>query len=328
MYRTSLTLIAILGALAGGLATAGDDPGRSLDAACTRPAWTGALPDPSSASREQMLEAQAAVREFDAAVAEYSACLESGARAATAAAGPEAADGIAAARASRNDAAVADAERVASDFNERLRAWRNSGRHGGAEVVPPRLAGTASQEAVNRCYPWQSRRENEDARINVTVIIEPDGSVREVRTPDGTPDHLARAARCVGEQLRFTPATVGGKSVVSEATVPIDLSVAREGRRNAPVLSPTLAATEPEIVAAHAACWPDGFDRRGEPLVEITVDVTGTVTWSRIARSSGDGTVDDIGRCIIHSLRFNPATRDGAPVESRVNWPVRVYPPY
>ncbi|MEZ5568452.1 MAG: hypothetical protein R3E54_08965 [Halioglobus sp.] len=115
MKAITLTL---LGLLSAGSAWAQD---------CTAP-QAPTIPDGSSASMEQMLEGQQAVKTFQAANSEYMTCLDPQIAAASArATAEEASDGDRAALKSLEEAynaAVSREEAVAGEFNKQIREYK------------------------------------------------------------------------------------------------------------------------------------------------------------------------------------------------------------
>lgn len=88
-------------------------------AACEAPSPV-AMPDGSSATREQMLEAQAQVRAYQAAMNEFLACIDSE----LASEGERAPEEFKSLMVARHNAAVTEMESVAAAFNDQLRAFR------------------------------------------------------------------------------------------------------------------------------------------------------------------------------------------------------------
>jgi hypothetical protein len=78
------------------------------------------LPDGATATREQMLAAQAQVRAYQTAMNEFLACIDSELDAE----GEQAPDEFKSLMVSRHNAAVAEMEGVADAFNAQLRAFR------------------------------------------------------------------------------------------------------------------------------------------------------------------------------------------------------------
>ncbi|HSC17182.1 MAG TPA: hypothetical protein VLI71_18775 [Gammaproteobacteria bacterium] len=87
--------------------------------ACEAPSPV-AIPDGSTATREQMLAAQAQVRAYQAAMTEFLACIDSDLDSE----GEQVPEEFKSLMVSRHNAAVAEMEGVAAAFNDQLRAFR------------------------------------------------------------------------------------------------------------------------------------------------------------------------------------------------------------
>lgn len=87
--------------------------------ACEQPAAV-AVPDGATSTREQMIEGQALVRAYQAAMNDFLACIDGELEAE----GEQAPAEFKSLMVSRHNAAVAEMEGVAAAFNEQLRAYR------------------------------------------------------------------------------------------------------------------------------------------------------------------------------------------------------------
>ncbi len=101
--------------------------GAAAQNTCIYPRPPESLPDGRTATRDQMVEAFAAVKQFDADIAAYNTCLELELQSVLA--NPELAEPdrqrLRAMQAQKNNAAVDHAEQVAQNFNEQLRAFNS-----------------------------------------------------------------------------------------------------------------------------------------------------------------------------------------------------------
>lgn len=115
--RTPFALLTAALALAAGMASA--------QASCIYPRPPENIPDGSTATRDQMLAAFTAVKQFDTDIAAYNTCLQLELEQILA--NPEVAvadkERVRVMQAQKNDAAVDHAEQVAARFNEQLRAF-------------------------------------------------------------------------------------------------------------------------------------------------------------------------------------------------------------
>jgi len=96
--------------------------GCGFAAAACEPPTPVAMPDGATATRDQMLAAQAEVRAYQAAMNEFVACIDSDLEAQ----GEKAPDEFKSLMVSRHNAAVSEMEGVAAAFNEQLRAFRTA----------------------------------------------------------------------------------------------------------------------------------------------------------------------------------------------------------
>lgn len=87
--------------------------------ACENPAAV-AIPDGKSSTMEQMLAAQADVKTYQAAMAEFLACID----AELEAEGEKAPEEFKSLMVARHNAAVAEMEGVAAAFNDQIKAYR------------------------------------------------------------------------------------------------------------------------------------------------------------------------------------------------------------
>jgi protein TonB len=72
--------------------------------------------------------------------------------------------------------------------------------------------------------------------------------------------------------------------------------------------------------------YPPSARRRGlegRVVLDLTIDAGGRTVAVALVRSSGVGSLDDAAREAVAGWRFRPAHRDGQPVESRRQVPIR-----
>lgn len=93
-------------------------------AECTRPTAPESLPDGATADLETMLEGQKAVKAFDTATNAYLDCLTQEGEAAAEEESPE----EQLERVEMHNAAVAEMEAVAAEFNEEIREYKSRGQ--------------------------------------------------------------------------------------------------------------------------------------------------------------------------------------------------------
>jgi TonB family protein len=315
-------LMAILGA---GSAAADGDAAAALDAACVRPAWDGELPDPAVATQEEMFEGHRSIKAFDQAVATYGGCLATTETRLVEDGGDP--TFVREARSERNDGAVGEAERLATEFNSRLRMWRE--RQQAPMAVPPEILGFTDPRAAGGCYAAELRRSGTEIRASVTLAVDAEGKARVKEWPLGVSEGYKKTVLCLLKLLRISPGTLDGHPVPSEATLPVALSLYdTPGMPIRTRFEPPVAISTPEeLRQAQAECAPAEFRGHGEPGVEVKVSAAGKVSGIRIVQSSGDPAVDRVAECIIGKTRFAPGTRNGAARHMTMTTTVRIGTP-
>jgi hypothetical protein len=102
--------------------------GTLAQAECTYPRAPSDLPDGRTATQEQMVVGMKAIKDYNAQVTTYLACLDEKMNADIAAAGPDASSDviaqIKAINAKRHNAAIEELESNAAGFNEQVRTFR------------------------------------------------------------------------------------------------------------------------------------------------------------------------------------------------------------
>lgn len=299
-------------------------PGEALDAACTAPAWSTALPTSTGATQEQMAEAARALRDFDAAVTAYGECLQrESSRIGTDPAMTEAQQAaLRDAQADRNDAAVEEVEQLAEAFNAQVRAWRKAQEADG-DFTPPKLKSSLTSRQRDRCFPFDVLGAQTEMQLRLIVQVEPDGAARIAEYPPGLSTEMKEASDCAIKTLNFEPATRNGTAVAAKVRLPINFN---QGDRRVERSMPVVVSDAAEIASLRQACQPAGLASGGDVLVEINVSRKGTVTGTRVLRSAGSPEADAAAECILRGTRFSPSTRNGTEVESTVQWTVTIVP--
>lgn len=116
MKKTTLAFLTLLAALGA----------TGAQAACIYPRAPENIPDGSTATVEQMIAAQQAVKQFDADITAYNACLDMELQSLLADPNLDEArrNELRAMQVKKNNAAVDEAQAVADRFNEQLRAFK------------------------------------------------------------------------------------------------------------------------------------------------------------------------------------------------------------
>ncbi|MBX3702903.1 MAG: TonB family protein [Steroidobacteraceae bacterium] len=283
--------------------------------ACKMPSTQLAIPDGSKATETEMRQAQDAFREFDASVTAYSTCLarelsrQLEAR-------PEDRESLESIRADLNDAAIAEAERLAAEINWAVRAYRSRGQ------VPPRLRGLPDERVQERCYP----RSIERMDVRVYVMVAATGAVEQIEMPPNLTEEMRAAVRCIVGSLQLDPATRDGRAEASWVTLPIRFA-RPEDDLNATLQPARLLTGEPDLAKAMGHCRSAKMKEGGDVKLSLTVSKKGRVVGAQVAVSSGSRKVDDVARCLTRWLRYEPAVYRGQRVDVKMVWWTVTIPP-
>ena len=195
---------------------------------------------------------------------------------------------------------------------------------------PPSLREPA-RKAIEYCQPaidpLATLNNAYEGELDLLVRVGEDGRVIETKLPDGVLPWMEKAASCVAGRLAFFPARLHLIAVESWAVVPVDFNLTTDPHERARLEAPTVRSGEEQILDAYRKCYPPG--RNDEQLINYRITITdgGRVRKAEVIRSSGDDTLDQAGVCILRSLVFVPARRNGQNVEATVSWPMLVRPP-
>jgi len=306
------------------LVSAPEEPGTTapaLDAAqayrdsCTVPSAELTVPDGKTASRQEMAVAQAAFRSLDAAVTAYTKCLaETEAR--LLAEHPTAAESLRNVRAELNDAAIDQAESVATAYNAALDAYGNT------RGTPPRIGQMPSQSAIDRCYPPSIARAN----ITVTIHVTSDGDVAGIDFSPTLTESVKNSIRCIVRLIEFKPGTLDGKPVETKATLPFRFAAADYDSKHQ-LTAPVLITAPDAIAALQASCTPNDLKTGGEIVLALKLSERGKVTGADVAVSSGNREVDRVAVCMARRLEFEPLRYRNQPAKAvMVQWTVTIAP--
>ncbi len=182
----------------------------TLNQGCEMPVLATGVPDGQIATEAEMLEAQAAVRYFDASITAYNFCLaEAELRQATLS--PESAQALARERTELNNAAVQRAEQAAAAFNVQLAVFRNRGYQPAALRKPT----TARDRA------FCNRNNRRMTTINVDLNLSESGEVLEIVTPLGLGASDQAIVRCLVRRMTFDAALRDGMAEPGPLTLVI-----------------------------------------------------------------------------------------------------------
>ncbi|MFI5300136.1 MAG: TonB family protein [Polyangiales bacterium] len=121
--------------------------------------------------------------------------------------------------------------------------------------------------------------------------------------------------------MRFGPATVA-ITLIAGAASATATAHADDGK-------PTKSLVAPRVKERLAPRYPDAqlpTRATATVVVELRIDATGAVTDARVVESGGSD-FDDSALATARLLRFEPATRDAAPIAAVLRWRFRFEPP-
>jgi TonB family protein len=166
-----------------------------------------------------------------------------------------------------------------------------------------------------------------EGELDLVVRVGKDGRIVETILPEGILSWMEKAARCVADRLAFFPARLRLVAVESWAVVPVDFNLSRKQHEQVRLDAPTVRSDDAQIIAAYRNCYPPGRGDEQPITYRITVTEGGRVRKAELVRTSGDDALDQAGICILRTLVFVPARRNGKNVESTLTWPILVRPP-
>ena len=166
-----------------------------------------------------------------------------------------------------------------------------------------------------------------EGELDLVVRVGRDGRVAEIILPEGILPWMEKAARCMADRLAFYPARLRLVAVESWAVVPVDFNLSRKQHEQVRLDAPTVRSDDAQIIAAYRNCYPPGHDDERLITYRITVTAGGRVRKAELVGTSGDDALDQAGICILRTLVFVPARRNGKNVESTLTWSILVRPP-
>ncbi len=183
------------------------------------------------------------------------------------------------------------------------------------------------RSTIDYCHaPW-ARKDRYEGTIDLIMRVGRDGKVKEYLMPAGALPWMTDAVKCVADRLEFYPASLRATTVESWAVLPLEFNLTANPHFDAEVTPPTLRSSEESILEAYRRCYPAERTETARIEYRITVTPGGRVRRAEVLSESGDVALDQAGICILRSLSFVAARRNGRAVESTLNWPILVRPP-
>ncbi len=183
------------------------------------------------------------------------------------------------------------------------------------------------RNAIDYCHaPW-ALNDVYEGTVDVMMRVGGDGRVKEHMLPGGTLPWMTEAAKCVADRVEFFPASWRAKTVDAWVIVPLEFQLTTNKHLDAEIIAPTVRSKEAIIVDAYRRCYPEGRTDSAQIHYRITITEGGRVRKVELIGESTDKAMEDAGICILRSISFIAARRNGRAVESTLNWPVLVRPP-
>ena len=183
------------------------------------------------------------------------------------------------------------------------------------------------RSTIDYCHAPRARKDLLEGTMDLVMRVGRDGKVKEYLIPAGTLPWMTEAAKCVADRLEFFPASLRTTTVESWAVLPLEFNLSMNPHYDAELTPPTLRSGEKSIVEAYRRCYPAGRTDMARIDYRITVTAAGRVRKAEVLTENGDPALDEAGICILRSVVFVAARRNGRNVEATLNWPILVRPP-
>ena len=170
------------------------------------------------------------------------------------------------------------------------------------------------------------------AAVEVTLIVDAQGVVKEPRVVKDGVAELDHAAVAILSKWRFRPGRKNGRPVASRLVVPVMFSLPDAGSAG-PLAAPTLVPVEeldrmPMVRSQEAPSYPPDLRRRGiggEVLVEFVIDERGLVRAPRVLRAPHVA-LGEAAEVAVAQWTFFPGMKNGRAVATRLQVPIEFSP--
>jgi outer membrane biosynthesis protein TonB len=191
-------------------------------------------------------------------------------------------------------------------------------------ITPPKVKRTpAHDRAINSCYARSALREGSAGRVVADATVGTDGRITDYELTPGIPSWQVETAACVMAVLLFEPGTRGGVPVEADVKVPLNFNF----HNSPPLALPQVATSETEIEEIYRACYPPDQLAIAKPLYRVSLSATGEPRRIELVESCGVESLDRAGVCVLERLRFEPARRGKAAIETTAIMPILLRPP-
>lgn len=175
-------------------------------------------------------------------------------------------------------------------------------------------------------YPAEAKAKKIEGKTILAFRVETNGKASAVKMVKSSgSDLLDQAAKAGSEKFRFKPALLDGKPVMVWTNLAVNF-VLDTGKVEAP-RSGTFVVDEnaPKLVKQVEPVYPPEAVAKkieGKVYLKLFIDTAGKVTEARVAKSSGDKSLDDSALEAARKFLFEPARQEGRPVGVWVTLPV------
>jgi len=170
---------------------------------------------------------------------------------------------------------------------------------------------------VARRVPIQKKRE---------LLKPPAGERKKVKSAVKAPEKVVKVLPAHAEETPAVATGIRKDSPDMESAVESEGNSFLEPVRTTPTASPNIVKAVPRYKVNPYPRYPAIARRRGYEgvvILSVLVCADGSVSDVKIAESSGRGILDRAAIKSVEKWRFEPATRDGIPVDMEVDVPVR-----
>ncbi len=170
------------------------------------------------------------------------------------------------------------------------------------------------------------------APVEVTLIVDAQGVVKDARVVKDGVAELDLAAVAILSKWRFRPGRKEGRPVPSRLVVPVAFSLP-DGEPAGPLAAPALVPVEeldrlPMVRYQEAPAYPPDLRRRGiggEVLVEFVIDERGLVRAPRVLRAPHQA-LGEAAEVAVAQWTFFPGMKNGRAVATRLQVPIEFSP--
>jgi len=182
-----------------------------------------------------------------------------------------------------------------------------------------RKKGSRDPKVIARVSPKLNEYEETlDGEVMVRVNLDDKGKITETFVSHSSNSRLNQAALAAVSQWHFKPAIIDGEAIASKVMVPFHF----QGNGDA-IEEETTSYVDRQVCAVYQPqprITSDIADIDGRVEIVVSVDPSGYVSEAKVLNSSDDR-LNTVALNTVKRWKFEPAMRDGAPVESKTVQP-------